>query len=137
MPSKTKKRKADNSEKSNPENLKALRVGTSTDAPTSAKINKGATLFLLLCMLTYNHITFTENVAQSVQRAVRSTRGQGGHAYQLENAIRSQPSRTYGKGQRNNLIPDIPENAMAPPEPRRRGNNKVSHLFIWWQRVSH
>jgi hypothetical protein len=136
MPPKAIKRKAGNSQTPATSNSrKAPRVGTSTDAPASAKQNKGESL--IFTMLTYNHITIPEN-AEPTRRAVRSNRGQGGHAFQLEkveNAIKSNPSRTYGKSQRNKLIPDIPENAMAPSQPRKGGNNKVNQFFIWWQRV--
>jgi hypothetical protein len=62
------------------------------------------------------------------QRAIRSNRGQGGHAFQLANAIKeSNPSRMGHKKATATLnVPEnIPENTMAPQQPKKR-NNKVS-----------
>jgi hypothetical protein len=72
-------------------------------------------------------IYYTENVVEldKPQRVVRSNRGQGGHAFQLANAIKSNPSRSNNKKAASN--PDVPvtlpDNAMAPLQ---KGNNKVS-----------
>jgi hypothetical protein len=58
-------------------------------------------------------------------RAVRSTRGQGGHAFQLENAIKANPSRTVNKKAAYSNVPEsIPENAMAPFK-RPKGGDKI------------
>ena len=61
-------------------------------------------------------------------RSVRTNRGQGGHAYQLEKALnpitRDQVHKT------NEGIPEnIPENAMAPQVKARSGRKVVNSVF--------
>jgi len=72
--------------------------------------------------------THTENVDKPAGRSVRANRGQGGHAYQLANALipKHQKDRVHKKNQE---IPEnVPENPMAPPAVRP-AMNKVITIF--------
>jgi hypothetical protein len=63
----------------------------------------------------------TEN-GEPTGRAVRTNRGQGGHAFQLENALK--PITKHQAHNTNEGIPkDIPENAMAPQKSTKNGVN--------------
>lgn len=80
-----------------------------------------------------------ENIKKPPQRAVRANRGQGGHAFQLEKAIKSNPHSLRTKGPKNptNIPENIPENSMAPSQPQRRSRkeNKVNLIFYIWYRI--
>ncbi|KAF8805254.1 hypothetical protein BYT27DRAFT_7213199 [Phlegmacium glaucopus] len=89
---------------------KTARPGISSDALTSKR------------QAPTNELAGTqkENVGVPTTReptsrqAVRPNRGQGRHAYQLENALN--PITRDQTAKKNNGIPEtIPENAMAPP----------------------
>jgi hypothetical protein len=68
----------------------------------------------------------TEN-GEPTGRAVRTNRGQGGHAFQLENALK--PIMKPQAHNANDGIPEnIPENAMAPQKSRKNG---VTWCFIF------
>jgi hypothetical protein len=72
---------------------------------------------------------FTVSVGET-GRAVRTNRGQGGHAYQLEKALNPIMGDQLRKA--NEGIPEnIPENAMAPQAvyKGRSGRNKVISVF--------
>ena len=67
----------------------------------------------------------TENVGEPAGRSVRANRGQGGHAYQLANALipKHQKDRVTTKNQE---IPEnVPENPMAPLAVLRPAMNRV------------
>jgi hypothetical protein len=70
-------------------------------------------------------LCYTENVEE--KRAVRAGRGQGGHAYQLEKALKpimGEHVRTTNKA--NEGIPEnVPENPMAPQSKK----NQVISVF--------
>jgi hypothetical protein len=75
---------------------------------------------------------YIENIEEPPQRAVRANRGQGGHAFQLENAIKPNPQRTKGHKNTNSIPETIPENSMAPPPRQSRKENKVNSIFYVW-----
>ncbi|KAF8805697.1 hypothetical protein BYT27DRAFT_7258059 [Phlegmacium glaucopus] len=63
------------------------------------------------------------------RRAVRPNRGQGGHAYQLENALN--PITRDQTAKKNDGIPEtIPENAMAPPQALRKNRKQDSNTKV-------
>lgn len=57
---------------------------------------------------------FTENAGESTRRAVRANRGQGGHAFQLANALKPVVGDQACKKTNDRIPADIPANAMAP-----------------------
>jgi hypothetical protein len=58
-------------------------------------------------------------------------RGQGGHAYQLENALK--PTRKEQVRKTNEGIPeDIPENAMAPQMLRKAQSGKNGVFLVFY-----
>ena len=60
------------------------------------------------------------------QQAVHANHGQGRHAFQLANTIKSNP--LHKEATADLSIPVfLPDNAMAPPQ---KSNNKVSWIFI-------
>ena len=81
---------------------------------------------------------YTENISEPAQRAVRANRGQGGHAFQLENAIKPNPPRAKGPKNASNIPETIPENSMAPPHQRRsRKENKVNLILYVVPYIAH
>jgi hypothetical protein len=80
---------------------------------------------LIHCISFITNFPFTENVVgEPAKRSVRSNRGVGGHAYQLEKAL--EPQVQNNKASKKDRIPDtVPENAMAPQVLRQMqiGNN--------------
>jgi len=90
--------------------------------------DKGECSTSLCKQATKYHI---ENISEPAQRAVRANRGQGGHVFQLENAIKPNPPRAKGLKNTSNIPETIPENSMAPPQPQRqpRKENKVNLIF--------
>ncbi|KAF8799595.1 hypothetical protein BYT27DRAFT_7217631, partial [Phlegmacium glaucopus] len=99
---------------------KTARPGISSDAPTSKR------------QAPTNELAGAqkENVgAPTSRRAVRPNRGQGGHAYQLENALN--PITRDQTAKKNDGIPEtIPENAMAPPQALRKNRKQDSNTKV-------
>ncbi|KAF8808225.1 hypothetical protein BYT27DRAFT_7337869 [Phlegmacium glaucopus] len=104
---------------------KAARPGISSDAPTSKR------------QAPTNELAGTqkENVGvpttrePTSRRAVQPNCGQGGHAYQLENALN--PIMRDQTAKKNDGIPEtIPENAMAPPQALRKNRKQDSNTKV-------
>ena len=70
---------------------------------------------LILWQISNNAHPHTENVGEPAGRSVRANRGQGGHAYQLENALipRYHKDKVHKKNQ--GIPENVPKNPMAPP----------------------
>lgn len=94
-------------------------------------------MLLVLSVTLYFIFSFcyTENVGEITGRAVRTNRGQGGHAYQLEkalNPITGDQVHSKAKAKANEGIPEsVPVNAMAPQVlgKTRSGGRGVSSVF--------
>jgi hypothetical protein len=76
---------------------------------------------------------YTENIGEITGRAVRTNRGQGGHAYQLEKALNPiMGDQVHSKAKANEGIPEnVPDNAMAPRASGKTasGGRGVSSVF--------
>ena len=96
---------------------------------------KVCALLLVLSVTLYFMISFcyTENVGEITGRAVRTNRGQGGHAYQLEKALNPiTGDQVHNKAKANERIPEsVPVNAMAPQAlgKTRSGGRGVISVF--------
>ena len=103
------KRKASVSGIENKEN-KAARTSNSCDAATS---RKGVPCYSHLGLYFIFSFCYIDTVEETTKREIRTNRGQGGHAYQLEKALN--PITKNQRQRANEAIPEnVPDNAMAP-----------------------
>jgi hypothetical protein len=113
-----------------------LNIAT-TNKRTADEEQKGRCLHFTAIIKQATHLGYyTENVGESTARAIRSTRGRGGHAYQLEKALNPISGDQVRKV--NDRIPeDIPVNAMAPQASRkgRSGKNGVIILLFYFYQL--
>lgn len=74
---------------------------------------------------------YTEVVEETTGRAVRTNRGQGGHAYQLEKALNPASKDQQARKAKEGIPENVPENAMAPQALRtaQAGKNVVTSLL--------
>jgi hypothetical protein len=78
---------------------------------------------------------YTENVEETTGRGVRSNRGRGGHAFQLENALKPIVGEQTHKP-KEGIPEDISENSMAPPK-ARSGKNGVISVFSFIDHINY
>jgi hypothetical protein len=127
------KRKASVSTDEN-NNNKTARTSNSCDAPTSQK--QGLCLTTLSYSVFHVFFCYTEIVGEMAGRAVRSNRGQGGHAYQLEKALNpttGERKANQGQLKLNQGIPEnVPENVMAPPALRKARLGKKAVISVFY-----